>query len=257
MQEEIVTGEYFANGRLLQAAGNASGQIARPEHPMQLMRRIFEHCAAARGGRVDYNAVKTAILRSKPKNADCLPFMFTLITKHAGGSAGTFFAESEMFLQSVPTLTTPVTSDFFSGLQVDVRGPNQVILARHAMLKGALSKEAVFTVSDVRRALGKELLPQTIIANGLMADARDVIKGSNSTLMKDGSVVTLLGHMDINLMSWALDKKPVGQREKLENSGSIVHRFVYRIGRCHEGTDYDEQVGSLRCAVFSRCHREA
>jgi hypothetical protein len=143
---------------LVQAAGNTAAQLAKNEHDMQVLRKVFnaQRSTLIDGGRIEFSKVRDAVLRSKPKCALSLPAMYKFVLKFAGGSSGKFIEETEQFVKSRASSDKVVDPDVWEALASDfVKGEEQAIFFRHALIRLIYTSDIKCTAADVKRC-GKE-----------------------------------------------------------------------------------------------------
>ena len=162
---------------LLQAAANCSGHLAKPEHEMQLMRRLKNTLdkAILSGQSTTWNEMKASILRSKPSCGNCAPYMHRYLLKFAEDQ---LFERTERLIKGQSSSGHQLGPEFFEALSMEPKpvGSDPVIFFRHALLVTAYgSLPKLIQASDVRRALGKEMRSQVQAANTLILECYDLI----------------------------------------------------------------------------------
>jgi len=70
--------------KIIQAAMNASQQIARQEHEFQIFKRIANEIGTSMGN-VKWGDIKAKLLASKPLCASACPHMFAFLSKYGRG----------------------------------------------------------------------------------------------------------------------------------------------------------------------------
>jgi hypothetical protein len=136
--------EFPSMASLVQAAGNASGQVAKGEHEFQVLRKIHnawwgEHARLASSAnpnpRVSFADVKEKVLRSKPPCAASVPSMYSFVLTCGGGKSACFLRETELFVKANAPSNRTTAPDLYDALSVDFKGSEQCIRFRHAVLK--------------------------------------------------------------------------------------------------------------------------
>ena len=82
-----------------QVAGNAPGHLSKGVTDCQCMEDIHKMVTAAeqRGLPAKFEDVKRAVLRSKPRCSDAVPWMYAYVLKYAGGANKQFLADLSSF----------------------------------------------------------------------------------------------------------------------------------------------------------------
>ena len=207
---------------MIQSAGNASGQVARNEHELQVLRKrwiAYKREASLSHGNVQYARVKKHVAKSKPPCMSSLPSMYQYVLKYAGGTDALFLIESESFIKSQSSSATTLTPEVWEALSLEYKGVNQAIRFRHGLLKLLFVSNNTMKVSssDIRKCGSKEFLPKVMAANDLMVEARTFL-GANGldTLESAGR----LGWFDIHVVAFTLGK------HKATNIHAIAHQMV-------------------------------
>ena len=104
-----------AAASLLQAAGNASGQVAKHEHDIQLLLKLERAYASvssgtAAGQQVSFNQVKQIVMRSQPPNTAALPGMYNFVLKFSGGAGSNMLMDLAHFVKALKPSTKRLDS---------------------------------------------------------------------------------------------------------------------------------------------------
>jgi hypothetical protein len=117
---------------LIQAAGNAAGQLAAQEHEFQVLRKLHnawraEAATLGPAGHVSFGAVKAKVMRSKPPCAAALPGMYGFVLRCSGGSEPVFLRETEAYVRAFAGSARRVSPDTWDALAADMKGNETVI----------------------------------------------------------------------------------------------------------------------------------
>ena len=146
---------------ILQASGNAAGQVAQGEPEIQVMRRVYnawvteKTTASAAGFCVDFAKVKSRVLASSTLHADIIPHVYTFILKFSGGQHADLLMETEMFIRHNGVTTRKLGPTVYQSLGLDVRGKSDAVYARirHALLKLGYMPNETLSKTDVSRLI--------------------------------------------------------------------------------------------------------
>ena len=143
----------------LQTAANCAGHIAKPEHEIQMMRRIYNSIilAGKNSKPCSFSEMKGMILRSRPQCGASAPFMHRFLLKFSVGAralASSGYQVGPDFFESLASDPKPVTSD-------------PVIYWRHAVMVAAYvcNVPKLIAAGDVKRSLNKESREKVEAAN--------------------------------------------------------------------------------------------
>ena len=214
---------------VLQAAGNAAGQVAQGEPEAQLLRRVYNSwsteyaMAAERGHSVDFARVKSRVLASSNSHAELIPYIYAFVLKFCGGHEAELLLESEAFIRHNSTARR-LGGPFFQALSLDCKGQPNVSLARirHALLKFAYMDSEGISRADVTKLLqatDKAFQDKVKDADLLMVDMRAALK--NNVMRVRCS--QLVHELDIDLVKHLLGRKLA---KKYMNVGGIAHDFL-------------------------------
>jgi hypothetical protein len=227
----------------LQAAGNASGQVSKPEHELQLLRKIH-NCyltlqSTSPEGRVSYDVLKARVLRSKPPCAASLPGMYSFVLRHAGGPSAKLLLETEAFIKARASTNVTLSPDVWSALAADVKARDQMSFFRHGMLKAMylLHDSKCIQVSDVKRIGAKDWMPKVLLADGIMKDVRSLVMGAN---LPQHLLVETLGVMDIEMVMFTMGKLH-SSVQSFASMGGIAHKAVLAINAVAADTPVTSQ----------------
>ena len=121
---------------LVQRMGNAT--LQRAEHELQFMRRL--HCLwvseSSTGSHVDFSAIKKKATTGKTIHTKAPPHLYTFALKAAGGRSPFLLDETEAFVRTQSPSTRSLGPDFWEKVSGDMKGVNQCVRFRHAMVTG-------------------------------------------------------------------------------------------------------------------------
>ena len=143
---------------LVQAAGNTAAQLAKNEHDLQVLRKVFnaQRSMSLTGGRIEFGHVRDIVLRSKPKCGASLPGMYKFAMRFAGGASGKYIDETEQFVKGKVSSDRTVDPEVWEALAMDfVKGEEQAIFFRHALIRLIYTSDTKCTAADVKRC-GKD-----------------------------------------------------------------------------------------------------
>ena len=241
----------------LQAAGNASGQVSRPEHELQLLRKIHNCYLSLQStspqGRVSYDTLKARVLRSKPPCAASLPGMYSFVLRHAGGPTAALLLETEAFIKASASTNFTLSPDAWNALAADVKACDQMSFFRHGLLKAMylLHDSRCIQVQDVKRIGAKDWIPKVLLADGIMKEVRSMVQGAN---LPHHLLVEMLGIMDIEMVMFTLDKRH-SSVQSFSSMGGIAHKAILAINAVAADTpvtsrwqaDAEQAVQSVIC----------
>lgn len=206
---------------LVQSAGNAASQIAKVEHELQVLRKMWvtqmRLYRAQPGVAVTFADVKARIMKTKPACAASLAGMYTFMIKFAGGHHALFLLETELFVKNNAPSNKMIPAECWSLLSMDVKGSEQGIRFRHAVLKALYVESFKLSTSDIRRCFHKEVLPQMFLANDMMVKLRDYVTTNG---IDTPEVASALSRFDISVVAWVLGKSTHGSLHE------VAHSFV-------------------------------
>ena len=143
---------------LLQQCANTAGQLTRPETELQLCFRIVNAWKAHEDKTnkslepVEYSKLAPTILRSKPPHGEVLPYLYKFILKVGGGSSGQLIRATEAFAKGFGSAGRSLGCKIWDSLSEEVRGEDQHILWRHAILKACLCYPNAISVNDIKKS---------------------------------------------------------------------------------------------------------
>ena len=107
---------------LIQSASNCTGQLAKGEHEVQLMRRICNtiQVCLKNGRSANFPDLKNQILRSRPACGAAAPFMHRFLMKFSMEATG-LWDRVEQILRSSANSGRQLGADFFEALAADPR----------------------------------------------------------------------------------------------------------------------------------------
>jgi hypothetical protein len=213
---------------LIQASGNAAGQVAQGEHEIQTMRKVLnawyaEKALLPEGHLVDFAKVRSRTLASANAHGDAIPWMYAFLLKYCGGSNAEFLKHTENYVRQHCSMNVKLGSGVYQALSADCKAiTSPLINLRHAIIKLAYSSNSVSKaeVTKLLNATDKELLGKICLSEQLMIDCRQRLSQSNGPVGLDD----LFHRMSIDMVKLLLGKKTMTKRyERLE---SIAHDFV-------------------------------
>ena len=196
--------------KMMQAAGNCLGAVHRSESELQLCRKIVQACqdiSKARGGDslIGYDDIKNRVLRSKPRNAATVPFLFQFIRKFGGGESGQFLVQTERYVKACGDASRSLGPDFFDALSADCRGGTRVLF-RHCVLKLAYTAPLKsVTVTDCKKATAAGMGATIKNAEAVLNSVKDLAKGA--AIADDSKFLLILGNLECDLATVVLEKK--------------------------------------------------
>jgi hypothetical protein len=212
----------------LQSAGNASGQVSKPEHELQLLRKVH-NCyltlqQTSPNGRVAYDEVKARVLRSKPPCSASLPGMYTFVLRHGGGPSGKLLLETEAFIKANASTMINLSPDIWDALSCDIKSREQMSCFRHGLLKAMylLSDSKVLGLADVKRLGGREWIAKVQVAETLMQQVRSLVLQHS---VPQHLYVDSLGIMDVEIVMFALEKRHKAV-QVFASMGGIAHKAI-------------------------------
>ena len=141
---------------LLQQCANTSGQLMRPETELQLCFRLLNlwksHEQEKSKEPVEYSILAPIILRSKPPHSEVLPYLYKFILKVGGGSSGQLIRATEAFAKGFGSGGRSLGCKIWDSLAEEVRGDDQLILWRHAILKACLCCPNLISAADIKKS---------------------------------------------------------------------------------------------------------
>ena len=159
--------------KIIQAAMNASQQIARQEHEFQIFKRIANEIGASN---VKWGDIKAKLLASKPLCASACPHMFSFLSKYGQGHC--LIERVEDRLKSTTEMSKNLGEGFWKAIAMDSpKGClDQFVTWRFAALSVAYGSEFQVLISDVRKSLGKEAREKIIEIEGVLHELHDLAK---------------------------------------------------------------------------------
>jgi hypothetical protein len=212
----------------LQSAGNAPGQVSKPEHEMQMLRKIHNCCMELRAtspqGRVSFEQVKSRVLKSKPPCASALPGMFNFVVRHGGGSGAVLLLETEAFIRSHSASMVNLSPEMWEALAHDIKAHNQVSLFRHGVLKTLymLHSSKTVVIGDVKKMGTKEMLSKVLVADGILHEVREIARQNN---IPHEVFVAVMGTMDIEMVLFTMEKRHK-MVQSFPSMASIAHNAI-------------------------------
>ena len=160
---------------LLQTAANCAGHIAKPEHEIQMLRRIYNAIieAGKNNKSCSYPEMKAMLLRSRPQCGVSAPFMHRFLMKFSVGARG-LWDRVEQSIKALASSGYQVGPDFFESLASDPKPvtSDPVIYWRHAIMVAAYTCNVpkLIVAGDVKRSLNKESREKVEGANNLIVE---------------------------------------------------------------------------------------
>ena len=164
---------------MIQEACNATGQVQRKEHELQICRRIhtvWKHAHGVTNKLVAYSDIKGKILRSKPACAAACPFMFQFLLKFGGGPNAEAFFETEAYVRG-RAASRSMQPDMWDALGFESRGGIPLLRFRHAVLKACyiMDMEKGIASSEIKRMHSMQIVKD---AEALMQEMRELISSA-------------------------------------------------------------------------------
>lgn len=147
---------------LLQAAANTSAQLSRGESEFQILRRVINMInVKGSAGQVQFAAVKSTIMRTKPQCSDAIPDMFTFLVRHgAAKHLQEKLLMTEQRMKACKVECRSLGKDFFHALGMDPKDTRQdpLVILRHAVLAFGYCNPnpKQISVQDVRKLAVKD-----------------------------------------------------------------------------------------------------
>lgn len=203
----VVVSEFPKVPGLLQSALNASGHLGKPEHEVQVLRRI--HNVVSSQGAKSWPEMKGTILRSRPARAAAAPFMHRFILKMSFGAPG-LWDRVETILRTSANSGRQLGPEFYEALACDPKPATSdaCIFLRHAMLLAAYTIPITkfITEQDVKKLLSKDLKEKAVSANGLISKCWKLVEG-DSRIKMDFQIQTAMAAFEIDLILMLLRKR--------------------------------------------------
>jgi hypothetical protein len=119
---QVAVAEFPDLPSLIQSASNCTGQLAKGEHEVQLMRRICNtiQVCLKNGRSANFPDLKNQILRSRPACGAAAPFMHRFLMKFSMEATG-LWDRVEQILRSSANSGRQLGADFFEALAADPR----------------------------------------------------------------------------------------------------------------------------------------
>ena len=206
ISHQVVT-EFPDAPSLLQSALNASGHLGKPEHEVQVLRRIY-NLIQIQGGK-PWSDVKATILRSRPACSAAAPYMHRFVQKMSFGAPG-LWERVETFLKTSANSGRQLGPEFFESLACEPKPATSdaCIYLRHAMLLAAYTIPVTkfLTDQDVKRLLSKDLKAKAESANQLIIKCWKLVRDHQSIKL-DFPIQTAMAAFEIDLILMLLHKR--------------------------------------------------
>ena len=208
---QLAVAQFADLPSLIQSASNCTGQLAKGEHEVQLMRRIcntIQVCLKSKKSAC-FPDVKNQILRSRPACGAAAPFMHRFLIKFSMGATG-LWDRVEQILRSSANSGRQLGADFFEALAADPRPAtaDSCIHLRHAILLAAytLPVSKLITEADVKRLLSKDMQKKADLSNQLIIKIWNMID-ANQSAKKEFRVMQSMARFQTHLVLLLLRKK--------------------------------------------------
>ena len=195
---------------LLQTAANCAGHIAKPEHEIQMLRRIY-NCIVEAGKAnrpCSFSEMKAMLLRSRPQCGASAPFMHRFLLKFSVGAHG-LWDRVEQSVKALASSGYQVGPEFFEVLASDPKPvtSDPVIFWRHAIVVAAYvcNVPKLIVAGDVKRSLNKESREKVEIANNLILECFDLIEKEDGVLTYDIRVA--FAKFEVDMVLSVLNKR--------------------------------------------------
>ena len=222
-----VAREFPALLEMVQQRGNAT--LARPEHELQVMRRIHNLVTrSAQSDHVEYDMVKKRVLATKPQCALSVPYMFSFAVKQCGGRDAHLLKDSEAFIRANSPSSRTVGPQVWQLLAQDsksAKGSQQFPHFRHAVLKAAYVQANV-GVQDVKKMLSRDMHAKVLEANDLLVELRGLAKSQCPAMIGDHGLENAIGLTDMAVTNHVLHLKLGPSSKKYKSLGGIAHDFA-------------------------------
>jgi hypothetical protein len=209
---------------LVQAAGNAAGQIAKGEHELQVLRKLHNTYVLEqkRCAQVAFADVKLIVMRSKPPCVQSIPGMYQFMLKYSGGAAGAMIRETESFVKANAPSSRTVSPEIWDAIVGDFKGPEQAARFRHGLLKLMYTDVGCkVTVGDIKKCGSKDVLPSVVIAESLMNELRRIVETEKISAIDARDA---LGALDLQLAGFVIDKYT-----KVGSVSQIAHQCILEL----------------------------
>ena len=216
-----IVAKHSGLAAMIQCGLNASGQIARVESEVQVLRRLhtcwLADTSRSADGRVDFAQIQSKVLRSKPPCSQYLTHMYNFVLRRCGGKAAELLLTSERFLSAQMSEVKVVGGELFDVLAADVRGAvQQLNLFRHALLKYAcVHGLSAFEAKRLLRDPNAQALEDLIVEFNNIA----------SKVQMTTSIINIIGKFELTGVAKLLGKR----------SGSMelaAHDFIVEWNNC-------------------------
>lgn len=218
INHEAMTVDGLAD--LLQAAANTSAQLSRGESEFQILRRVINMInVKGSAGQVQFAAVKSMIMRTKPQCADAIPEMFTFLVRHgAAKHLQEKLLMTEQRMKACKVECRSLGKDYFHALGMDPKDTRQdpLVILRHAVLAFGYCNPnpKQISVQDVRKLVVKDPVIHEKLKKGqdFLKKMRAMVHGSESKI-KDlekehaDQVLEALHSFEDNVVLFVMDKK--------------------------------------------------
>lgn len=204
---------------IIQGAGNASGQIARLEYDVQLLKKIFNSVKGK--DVVNWEHVKQGILRTKPPNSSAAPRMFQFVVKFQGPE-GQWLQESTAFCRSSSRQLPPTA---YEALGLERKSVDQFPRLRHAFLKAMLMgpMDKAITVQDLKKFLHGKMADKAKEAEKLIGQVASLLQPVTEATEKEK--LDIIGNFECRLVYYICEKKSESVPEYEDMTGA-AHQAV-------------------------------
>lgn len=225
-----VISAFPAMAFVLQAAGNAAGQISQGESEMQLLRRVhsawrFEH--ALSGSNVDFTKVRSRVLASSQTHAESIPYLYAFVLKFCGGHGAELLLETEAYVRHHSSPTKRLGAAFFHALSLDTKGhiADMNARVRHALLKLACLPDESINKSDISKliqASDKTVHAKVKEADSIMTELRAHLQKHNVL----EQCIDLMHQFDMDVIRYLMGRR-LGRRYL--TVGGLAHDFLLQV----------------------------
>lgn len=217
---------------LIQASGNAAGQVAQGEHEVQTMRKVLnawytEKGLLPEGHLVDFTRVRARVMASANAHAETIPWMYSFLLKYGGGKDSEYLKETEGFVRQHCSMNVKLGAAIYQAISSDCKvSTSPLINLRHAIIRFAYLSNSVnkaevtklFTTSD------KDVQAKVAKCEQLMVDCRQTLKGCSAN---GDALMNAFQTLGTEMVKLLLGRKSM--RKKYDHLESIAHDFVEEV----------------------------
>jgi hypothetical protein len=205
---------------LIQSARNASGQVARSEHEMQVMLRIQALALSEQkrtGNAPDWAAISKTVLRSRPPCAADIRELQVFVATCGGGTTGSFLDDLGVFhRQCVNSDLRTIRGAFYKAvaeLSLDGDIPYfkiALVKTQYTCPKAKVNraKECAWISTGDLASCQKTRQQKVMVAEDRLCEARAALASAKwETKVPEPRRVVYLAKMDTLIVRWVLEKQ--------------------------------------------------